>query len=79
MARRPANTRATSSLQIGMTIAVRTPSARGCTACWLAAKRSRPRSSTKNPAIAVQKPEEIHAKRITKTQRMTISSGFVPL
>ncbi len=36
VARRPANTRATSSLQIGITIAVRASAGIGCPAMWRA-------------------------------------------
>ncbi len=77
VARKPANTRATFSLQIGMTTAVRAagsigaaPDERADTAC-----RSSPKTSTRKPAIAVQNPAETQAKSTTKSASSAASSG----
>src|SRR3546814_13403306 len=59
----PANTRGTSSLQIGTRIAVLRPGASGVSAAAVAEIEYllRLNSSTKKPKTAVKKPAEIHA------------------
>jgi hypothetical protein len=80
VARRPANTRGTFSLQIGMTTAVRVP---GAIAPSRAAVReiaclSPPLAITKNPASAVQNPIDTHVNRIANSTRIATSSGSWP-
>ncbi len=63
VARKPANTVETCSLQIGMMIAVRAPARMG----WWPTDAAdiacgSPRHSTQKPIIAVKKPAETHAK-----------------
>jgi hypothetical protein len=84
MAFRPAKTRSTGSLQIGITTAVGMdgPSTGGAVSGWsrlVMAKRSRFRASVQKPRRAVQKPIEIQPKRAPKKIMMAISSPSAPL
>ncbi len=84
IARSPANTRSTGSSEMGITMAVSTPSA------WIAggsppegsrlviAKRSRRRTRVRKPSMAVQKPIEIQPKRAPKKAAIVTSSQVRP-
>ncbi|MCY1424799.1 hypothetical protein D9M71_405620 [compost metagenome] len=78
VARRPANTRGTSSLQIGMTMAVRAPASIGSLPALLPEMRylSRPVSSSRKPINAVQKPAETQQNRIPNRIRMLVCNAY---
>ncbi|MNN74121.1 hypothetical protein D3C81_1902870 [compost metagenome] len=78
VARRPANTRGTSSLQIGITSAVRAVGSIGSLPALLPEMRylSRPVSSSRKPINAVQKPADTQQKRMPKRIRMDVCRAY---
>ena len=80
MARSPANTRATFSLQIGMMTAVRASAGKAVAdeTDRVMAWRSRPQHSSTKPVTAVQNPSETQANRMAERLRIASSSGCCP-
>ncbi|MNH00525.1 hypothetical protein D3C76_804540 [compost metagenome] len=78
VARRPANTRGTSSLQIGITSAVRASGAIGSLPALLPEilYLSRPVSSSRKPISAVQKPADTQQNRMPKRTRMDVCKAY---
>ncbi len=80
VARRPAKTRCTSSLQIGMTMAVRASSGMGAlgAARREMTKRSPWKASSRKPVIAVQKPADTQQNSRANSAMMIASSQSWP-
>ncbi|MNR33706.1 hypothetical protein D3C85_1513990 [compost metagenome] len=77
VARNPANTRGTSSLQIGMTMAVRAPASIGSLPALAPEMRylSRPVSSSRKPIRAVQNPADTQQNKIPNRIRMLVCNA----
>ncbi|MOA06296.1 hypothetical protein D3C78_1259270 [compost metagenome] len=78
VARRPANTRGTSSLQIGITRAVRASFGIGSLPALLPEIRylSWPVSNSRKPISAVQKPADTQQNRIPNRIRMLVCNAY---